>query len=105
MSSAQRRFFGYAPTSTTPPSDPEPEPLLHKFSSTQVQVVGRPAELARKLAAGIPKSDLGPDGVEHETHITVKYGVHFQTPTKRMRAALARFGPVAATLGNQSVPK
>lgn len=95
--------------------DPEPEPLQHKFSSTQVEIVGRPAETMKKMSAAISDADLNaeegssyggasvPDGREHDPHVTVKYGVHFQTPSRRLRDALRRFGPVTITFGKTSL--
>jgi 2'-5' RNA ligase superfamily protein len=80
--------------------DPEP---LRKFSSTQMNITGKPAAIMQKLAKGIPESDLGPDGREDEQHVTVKYGLHFQTPSARLRSALQAFGPVSLTLGKTSL--
>ncbi len=82
--------------------DPEPEPL-HEYSSIQVQIVGKPADLMSKMATAIPDADLVPDGREHEFHITCKWGLHFQSPTIRLRNALKDFGPVKATLGKTSL--
>lgn len=82
--------------------DPEPEPA-HEYSSTQVQITGRPAELMAKLARSIPDADLSSDGREKESHVTVKWGLHFQTPSMRLRAALKDFGPVELTLGKTSL--
>lgn len=83
--------------------DPEPEPLQHKFSSTQVEIVGRSAEVMKKLAREITPADLGEEGREDIPHVTVKYGVHFQTPSRRLRDALRRVGPVTITFGKTSL--
>ena len=94
------------------PDTPKEE---HKFSSTQVNITGRAAQMMQKLAMEIPDSDLqkeegasyggksANDGREHEPHITTKYGLHFQTPSQRLRNALMHFGPVTATLGKTSL--
>lgn len=92
----QRRRFGI-------PRDPEPEPLLHKFSSTQVQIIGHPAEIIRKMGAKIPAADIGPEGCETEPHVTCKYGLHFQSPSKRLREALQHFGMGTLTFGKTSL--
>ena len=92
--------FAYRPRPVK--KDPEPEPH-REYSSTQIQITGRPAEIMRKMAGRISPADLGTDGVEHEQHVTVKWGLHFQTPTKRMREALRSFGPVTFTFGKTSL--
>lgn len=84
------------------PKDPEPEPT-HEFSSTQVQITGRPAEILKKMAARISPADIGAEGIEHESHVTVKWGLHFQTPSKRLREVLKDFGPVSLTFGKTSL--
>ena len=97
-----------------PKRDPEPEPR-HDFSSVQVQIVGRPSQIMGKIARSIRDSDLNKeeghsyggatasDGREYDHHVTVKWGLHFQSPTARLRAALASFGPIEATLGKTSL--
>lgn len=82
--------------------DDEPTPQ-HEYSSLQVAVTGRPAEIARKLGEGIPARDIGPDGIETEPHITARFGLHFQTPSARLRESLRQFGPITATLGKTSL--
>lgn len=82
--------------------DPEPEPA-HEYSSTQIQITGRPAEIMKKLAAQIPDSELAPKGREPEFHVTVKWGLHFQSPSARLRDALRTFGPLTITLGKTSL--
>ncbi len=84
--------------------DPEPEPL-HEYSSTQVQLVGRPVEIVRKMQSAIQRTDIGTEGLEERPHITVKFGLHFQTPSAKLRAALKTFGPVTLTLGKTSLFK
>ncbi len=84
------------------PKDPEPEPL-HEYSSVQVNLTGKPAAIMRKLAAKIPDKDLAPDGREDEPHVTCKFGLHFQSPTMKLRDALKDFGPVQVTLGKTSL--
>jgi 2'-5' RNA ligase len=84
------------------PKDPEPEPR-HDYSSTQVNITGRPAQIMRKLAAKIPDSELAEDGRESEFHITCRWGLHFQTPSKKLRSAIASFGPIRVTLGKTSL--
>ena len=85
-----------------PAPDPEPEPF-HEYSSTQVQITGRPAEILKKMAADIKPADIGAEGIEHESHVTAKFGLHFQTPSKRLREVLKDFGPVSLTFGKTSL--
>ena len=92
----------YRARAQRPPVDPEPE-ALHSYSSLQVQVTGRPAEIARKMADSIPDKDLGPEGRETEPHITCRWGLHFMTPSARLRETLRSFGPITATLGKTSL--
>lgn len=84
--------------------DPVQEPL-HEYSSTQVQLIGRPVEIVRKMQNGIQPSDIGPEGLEEHPHITVKFGLHFQTPSVKLRQALKTFGPVTVMLGKTSLFK
>lgn len=55
------------------------------------------------MQRAIQPADLGPEGLETEPHITTKFGLHFQTPSVRLRQALKNFGPVEATLGKTSL--
>lgn len=82
--------------------DPEPEPL-HEYSSTQVQLAGGPVEIVRRMQNAIQATDIGPEGLEEEPHVTVKFGLHFQTPSVKLRQALKTFGPVTVTLGKTSL--
>lgn len=86
------------------PAKPTPNPeALHEFSSTHVQVTGRPVEILRKMQKAIQPSDIGAEGLETDPHITARYGLHFQTPSVRLRQALKAFGPVHAVLGQTSL--
>lgn len=78
-------------------------------------VTGRAADIARKMQASVQKSDLNPeeggafggatanDGLEHDLHITSRWGLHFQTPSVKLRQALKAFGPIRADLGKTSL--
>ena len=90
------------PFRSRPRKDPEPEPV-HKFSSTQVNLTGRPAEMVRKLQTRILPADVGTEGLEDEPHCTVFYGIHFVSPTMKLRNAVKSFGPVTITLGKTSL--
>jgi hypothetical protein len=69
-----------------------------KYASTQVELTG---SLRRKLLAiggQIEDADLGDDGREEEPHVTVRYGLHADSPAPV--AELVRgFGPVSLTVG------
>ena len=68
-----------------------------------------------KLAESIPDKDLQPeegsswggasvpDGREHEPHITCRWGLHFQSPSKRLRSAIRSFGPIEVAFGKTSL--
>jgi 2'-5' RNA ligase superfamily/D-alanyl-D-alanine carboxypeptidase len=85
------------------------EKTEHKFSSTQVDL---PPSVAREVRALgqklIPDSALYTDpddpsyGREESPHVTVKYGLHDETPEK-VRALLRREPPVTVTLGKTSI--
>jgi 2'-5' RNA ligase len=84
------------------------EKTEHKFSSTQVDL---PPSVAREVRALgqklIPDLALYTDpedpsyGREENPHVTVKYGLHDETPEK-VRALLRREPPVTVTLGKTS---
>lgn len=104
----QRRRFGI-------PRDPEPEPVVHEFSSTQLEITGHPAEIMKKMTTQIDMKDLRPedgaahsgptanDGIEHDPHITCRWGLHFQTPSMKLRNALKAFGPISISFGKTSL--
>ena len=74
----------------------------HKFSSTQVQL---PAPIAKEIIAlgkQIPDKDLAEDGRETDIHITVKYGLHTNSP-KEVKKIVADFGIIKATLGKTTL--
>lgn len=92
-----------------------PDAEEHEFSSLQVNITGRPAEIMRKMQAKIAKADLQPekgashggpsadDGLEHESHITARWGLHFMTPSVKLRQALRNFGPITVEFGKTSL--
>lgn len=82
--------------------DPEPEPA-REFSNLQLQITGKPAQAMKKMAAAIPDADLATAGREDEPHSTARWGLHFMTPSARLRAALAAFGPVNVKFGKTSL--
>lgn len=114
MALRQRKYFGSVAPSQPDDKDDEPEPA-HEYSSLQVQITGQPATAIRKMGDAIPDKDLQadegssyggasvPDGREHEPHITCRWGLHFQTPTKRLRNAIKDFGPIQITFGKTSL--
>lgn len=83
----------------------KPTGPLHEYSSTQLQIAGRPGEILRKIQCNVQPRDIGTEGVEENPHITVKYGLHFQTPSAKLRQALKTFGPITVTLGKTSLFK
>jgi 2'-5' RNA ligase superfamily len=84
----------------------------HEYSSLQVQITGKPADVMRKMQAKIAKADLQPDkdreaeaddGLEHDFHITARWGLHFMTPSAKLRQALKSFGPITVEFGKSSL--
>lgn len=81
-------------------SDEVVEP--RKFSSTQFNLPTEAAQLIRDVAAKIPDDVLAKDGREDEPHITIKYGIHDDTP-EAVKEAVANFPPVRVRLGKASI--
>lgn len=77
--------------------------MKHSFSNTQVQIPGWHAAAIKRLGKRIPDSELADDGREAEAHITVKYGLDDEKPSRELRRALAEFGPVKAKFGKTSL--
>lgn len=108
-----RKLFGHV---AAPVPDPEPEPK-HDYSNLQVTITGRPAEIMKKLAAEVQKSDLNAeegggygggsasDGIEHDLHITCRWGLHFMSPSVRLKDAIREFGPIHVTFGRTGLFK
>ena len=74
----------------------------HEYSSTQVNLNGRVAQLQRQLAAAIPDEDLAEDGRETKPHVTVKFGIHGDN-VAAVRRALAGEGPIRLRFGKTSM--
>jgi hypothetical protein len=74
-----------------------------KYSSTQVMLPLLLAHEAIKMSRMIDKDDLAEDGREDEPHITVKYGLHIDAPTKGLHDILDFWGPIKAKLGETSI--
>lgn len=93
----------------------KPAEPVHEYSSLQINLPPKIAAAMQKIAAGIDKKDLKPeeakahsgptadDGIEHESHVTARWGLHFMTPSARLRNALRDFGPITLTLGKTSL--
>lgn len=91
-------------------AEPTEESEPRKFSSTQVQITGEAADLLRAAQRKIDPKDLQPaamggnaaTGVEDDLHVTVKYGVHSESP-KGVRSALKGEEPITAKFGKVDV--
>lgn len=86
---------------------PTPKPVdeetpKHDFSSTQVELPAAMASRVLKIGSRIPKNLLADDGVEMEPHITVKYGLHDESP-EEVRRLLEGEGPVKVTVQGASI--
>jgi 2'-5' RNA ligase len=75
-----------------------------KFSSTQFELPPETSKTVLEMAAGIPDEAIAEDGREDNPHITIKYGLHVDTP-EEVAAAVADFPPVKVVLGSASVFK
>lgn len=85
----------------TPPGEKHPV-TGRKYSSTQVELPPEVAALQQAAAARIPDSDLAADGRETRGHVTLKYGVHAETP-EDVQSLLAGEPPIVATVGKVSI--
>jgi 2'-5' RNA ligase len=94
---SQKKTFAPLSLSTT---DAKP----HKFSSTHIILPPGLAEQLREMAAKIPDSALADDGREDEFHVTVRYGLHADSP-EPVAEILKDSPPVRAVLGRVSVFK
>lgn len=74
----------------------------HEYSSTQFDLPPEIAEKVHAMAGRIHPDDLAADGVEHQPHLTVKYGLHTDDPDEVRRAVLGQ-PPVAVTFDKVSV--
>lgn len=75
-----------------------------EFSSVQVDL---PPELAKKLlafAANILKDDLVEDGIEDNSHVTVKFGLHTNNPSD-IKPLLAGEPPISLKFGKMGIFK
>ena len=52
----------------------------HSFSSVQVKIPDTVTELMIQYADEISEDDLSGDGIETNSHITIKYGIHSSNP-------------------------
>jgi 2'-5' RNA ligase len=72
-----------------------------KYASTQIQLKGPLADRMISFANSISDSDLGEDGREDDPHVTVRYGLHADSPDD-VRDAIAGFGRVKIRVGKIS---
>ena len=75
---------------------------VHSYSSTQFDLPPAMVEKMAKFGSEIPPELLAGDGLEKIPHITIKYGLHDNDPTKLQRLLKNR-GPVRVTLGATSL--
>lgn len=73
-----------------------------KYASTHFVLPKDIADTLLAIAGDIPQESLADKGVEHDSHITIKYGIHSDDPMVLQRI-LADFGPVTVTLGSVGV--
>lgn len=71
---------------------------VHKFSSTQVDLPPSLADAIRSIQTSIPEDHLAEDGLEQRPHVTLKYGIHSDSPEEAV-TLLAQAGPISLTLG------
>jgi predicted double-glycine peptidase len=73
----------------------------HKFSTTQLDLVGDALQNVLDLQDLILPEDLAGDGKEAQPHVTVVYGLHTDDP-REVQPYVRSFGPVGLTLGKVS---
>lgn len=74
----------------------------HEYASTQVQIPPGAKDKVLAMATKIPDDILSEDGRESDPHITVLFGITEDSSIDKLRAAVAGFGRVSATLGETS---
>lgn len=74
----------------------------HEFSSTQFNLTGDIAFRVRQLGSRIDSDDLAGDGREENPHLTVKFGLHTNSPDD-VRSAVQDQPPVAIQFGKCSI--
>lgn len=74
----------------------------HDFSSTQVHLPREIGAVIEQMGERIPVSDLSTDGREDVPHVTVKYGLHTNTPDD-VRKVLADEPPIVLRFGETSL--
>lgn len=87
------------------PAGAEQAAPAHEFASTQVNLSGPVADKVKQESLRIPDSVLAEDGRESQPHVTVKYGLHDDSPAaiEKIREVLSREQPVRARLGETSI--
>jgi len=74
----------------------------HSFASTQINLLGTLKESLLMFGNSIPDDELAEDGRETEPHVTVKYGIHDNTPDA-IAELVAGTGEVKFELGSVAV--
>jgi hypothetical protein len=74
----------------------------HQFASTQFNLPVALAARVTNFALTIPEEELAESGIESESHITSRYGLHTEDGDE-VRRLVENFGPIEATLGNVEV--
>lgn len=70
----------------------------HRYASTQIDMPEEIAEKVRSFGKSIAQDDLDEEGVEKNPHVTVKYGLHSDSP-KAVKSAIEGEMPVRFALG------
>lgn len=95
---AMKQSSGPVPPESVP-SEAQARAAERKFSSTQVQLPPFIAHAVQAIGHSIPVTNLTKDGLEDDTHVTVKFGLHTNDPSE-VEAILRQFeGPVELVLG------
>lgn len=71
---------------------------LHDYATTQVDIVGFPAQEMLRFSEMIDPDDLHEKGIERESHITIRYGLHAED-AEELKPFVQKFGTVRASLG------
>lgn len=74
----------------------------HPYSSTQVNLPWELASELRVFASSLDNDALHPDGIEYNSHVTVKYGIESNS-VDDVAAVLQHTGPITMTLGKIDV--
>lgn len=80
----------------------EPAKPPREFASTQIDLDPATSKAMADIARTIDPADLAEDGIETDSHVTVKFGLHADTP-KEVQQLLSSESPIRLKMGKVSL--